>query len=106
MEDINKIIKTRRHDLLKARSDTWVLCRDSYIGGEQYRAGNHLSRYYKEHSISYKDRLKRSIYINHVKPLADILTGFLFAEKPAREYSKQISYVETNLSKNQGLQSV
>ena len=60
----------------------------SYIGGDLYRAGDYLTRYFGEdsdgHSNLYTKRLNSTPLNNYVKTTIDIYRSFLFRELPHR----------------------
>lgn len=60
----------------------------SYVGGQKYRDGEYLTRYYGEDSNSqqnlYLKRLNATPLNNYVKTTVDIYRSFLFRELPTR----------------------
>lgn len=81
------LLRERIHPKIKSKTSIWNLLDDSYTGGVQYINNNHLFQYSRENNEDYKNRKARSVYFNHVQPLADMLVGFLFAEEPERRVS-------------------
>ena len=60
----------------------------SYVGGQEYRDGEYLTRYYGEDNDSqqnlYLKRLNSTPLNNYVKTTVDIYRSFLFREYPVR----------------------
>jgi hypothetical protein len=78
------IIAQRRHKKITTKLNIWNLITDSYAGGEKYIQKDYLFRHPREPNLEYQARKKRAVYFNHVQPLVDILTGFIFSETPER----------------------
>ena len=60
----------------------------SYIGGQKYKAGRHLTQYLGEHGApgdAYGKRIASTPLDNHVQTTIDIYRSFLFRELPRRE---------------------
>jgi hypothetical protein len=66
--------------------DRWQFYLESYMGGEEYRAGGHLSRYVNETPQEYTARLISTPLDNHCKSVISTYISFLFREKPKREF--------------------
>ena len=64
----------------------WQYLLESYLGGEDYRRGNHLARYQKETEAEYAARLRTTPLENHCKSIISCYVSFLFREKPTREF--------------------
>ena len=103
MSDKYKVIATRRNKRIQTKQKIWKLISDSYAGGEQYQSAKHLFKYARESKESYEARLNRAVYDNHVQPLSDILSGFLFNQEPDRKIPKSMSYLMDKCSKGKGL---
>jgi len=65
--------------------DRWRFLLEAYMGGEEWRRGNHLTRYVLETDGEYVNRLKTTPYDNHVKSVVATYVSFLFRESPDRE---------------------
>lgn len=65
--------------------DRWRFLLEAYMGGEEWRRGNHLTRYVLETDGEYVNRLKTTPYDNHVKSVVSTYVSFLFRESPDRE---------------------
>lgn len=106
MEEQLKIIKERRNPLLQDKEATFRLISDSYAGGERFRKGGHLFRYYRESQKAYDERLRRSEYINYVQPLVDTLAGFISDQPPDRsQVPEYLSFLSGDVSKGRGMQA-
>jgi len=56
--------------------------------------GNHLFKFSsREGESGYKERKKRAVHLNNVQPLADMITGFLYTEKPTRKNTDAQNYL-------------
>lgn len=96
------IIMSRIHPAISDKLPIWNLIADSYVGGDKYLRRNHLFRYVRETELEYRARLKRSVYFNHVQPLADILSGMLFNEPVLRDV-QGFEYLLDRAHKNKSL---
>lgn len=63
----------------------WQYLFESYIGGEAYRDGSHLTRYQLETDGEYQARLRSTPLDNHCQSICQVYTSFLFREQPTRE---------------------
>jgi hypothetical protein len=78
-------ITTQLHPIYNQKHIIWEQISKSYSGGITYRDSNYLHKFtLRESTISYEERKKRAIFMNHVQPLADMLCGFLYASEPER----------------------
>lgn len=59
---------------------------ESYMGGDEYRSGQHLIRYQLETQQEYQARLLATPLQNHCKSVISVYNSFLFREEPDREY--------------------
>lgn len=102
------IIATRRNSKLSAKSDIYKLLSDSYKGGFDYvnATPSHLEQYDREYSGAYKKRQKRSVYINFLQPIVDLLVGFIFKDPPNRsDIPPELEFMTENASKRKGMNS-
>lgn len=65
--------------------DRWEYLFESYVGGETYRDGNHLTRYQLESEGEYQARLNATPLDNHCQSVVQVFNSFLFREEPERE---------------------
>ena len=63
----------------------WQYLLESYIGGESYRDGSHLTRYNLEQDAEYNQRLHIAHLDNHVQGVTNVYTSFLFRQEPYRD---------------------
>ena len=106
MESPYSIIASRRNSKLAAKADIYKLLSDSYKGGFDYvnAVPSHLEQYDREYSGAYKKRQKRSVYINFLQPIVDILVGFIFKDSPNRSgVPPQLKFMTENASKRKGM---
>ena len=76
----------RGNQLYQDYQARWKFMLESYLGGEEYRQGNHLTRYQLETDSEYIARLKATPLENHCKSVVSVYNSFLFREEPDREY--------------------
>jgi len=77
---------TSQNLLYQRNRDRWQFLLESYIGGEEYRRGNYLTRYATETDGEYQGRLAVTPLDNHCKSVVQVYTSFLFREEPDRDY--------------------
>lgn len=65
----------------------WKFMFESYIGGEEYRQGRHLTKYQLETDSEYNARLRLTPLENHCKSVVSVYNSFLFREDPDREFN-------------------
>lgn len=74
-------------NLLYQRNKTqWEFLLESYSGGEDYLAGQHLTKYINETNSEYAARLSATHLENHCKSVISTYVSFLFRESPDREF--------------------
>ncbi len=98
-----KIIATRTSSKINSKKSIWKLISDSYAGGETYIKSNNLFQYVKEGSPEHKNRKARSVFLNHVQPIADTLAGFIFSHDVKREVPSNLNYIIEKASKGKCL---
>lgn len=59
---------------------------ESYMGGEEYRKGQHLIRYQLETQQEYQARLQATPLQNHCRSVVSVYNSFLFRAPPTRDY--------------------
>jgi len=64
----------------------WLYYSDSYHGGNSYRQGRYLTKYYMESAEEYDSRVKQTPLDNHCKSVVETYNSFLFRTPPKREY--------------------
>jgi len=105
MKNQIQILKERRHAGLADKSEIHKLIYDSYVGGDTYAKGGHLLRNIRENELVYKERCKRAVCWNFTQPIADMLSGFIYANKPEREIPKDAEYLIDKASKHRSFDS-
>lgn len=75
------------NELYDAYQESWQFLLESYLGGEEYRAGQHLTKYQLETDNEYKARLKTTPLENHCASVISVYNSFLFREAPLRDFS-------------------
>ena len=63
----------------------WKYYLESYLGGEDYKRGQHLTRYQLETDTEYGARLKSTPLENHVRGVINVYNSFLFKNSPERD---------------------
>ena len=66
--------------------DRWNFLYQSYVGGEEYRQGFHLTKYQLETPSEYNARLTTTPLDNHCASVIATYVGFLFREEPDRDF--------------------
>lgn len=69
---------------------------ESYVGGESYREGNHLTRYQLETEREYQARLYNTHLENHCQSVVGVYNSFLFRNPPKRDMSDIENLPEVN----------
>ena len=64
----------------------WLYYSDSYHGGNEYRRGRYLTKYYNESGEEYENRIKQTPLDNHCKSVIETYNSFLFRNPPRRTY--------------------
>jgi hypothetical protein len=63
----------------------WLFLLESYMGGDVYRKGQHLTRYQLETEAQYMARLASTPLDNHCRSVVNVYNSFMFREEPNRE---------------------
>ena len=64
----------------------WRFLLESYMGGEEYQRGLHLTKYVNETAGEYMARIKATPLENHCKSVISSYISFLFRTEPKREF--------------------
>lgn len=64
----------------------WMFLLESYLGGDDYRNGEYLTRYQLETEAQYRARLATTPLDNHCRSVVNVYNSFMFREKPDREF--------------------
>jgi hypothetical protein len=81
----DNIFKTRNDSIHKKKS-VFDLIMSSYEGGQKYLKENHLFRFYRENINEFYSRHERSVYLNFLKPVVEVLSGLIYFSEPKRKY--------------------
>ena len=65
--------------------ERWLFYLESYMGGEEYRKGQHLTKYQLESEAEYAARLAVTPLDNHCRSVVNVYNSFMFRECPERE---------------------
>ena len=72
--------------LYQNNRDRWQFLLESYLGGDEYRRGGHLTKYSMETSTEYQARLNATPLDNHCRSIISTYTSFLFRECAERDF--------------------
>lgn len=72
--------------LYNRNRDRWQFLYESYVGGDEYRKGGHLTRYVLETDGEYNRRLLNTPLDNHSMSVIQTYISFLFRQTPDREF--------------------
>ena len=75
----------------------WTYLLESYIGGEEYRRAQHLTRYQLETDAEYLARLRTTPLQNHCQSVISVYNSFLFREEPDRDFSNNSETFELEM---------
>jgi len=74
------------HPYWKQNISRWLYYSDSYQGGNEYREGRYLTKYFLETGDDYENRIKQTPLDNHCKSVVETYNSFLFRTPPKRTY--------------------
>lgn len=63
----------------------WRYWYQSYMGGQDYKYGQYLTRYQLETAAEYQERINSTPLENHCKSIINVYNSFLFKECPERD---------------------
>jgi len=64
----------------------WEYLLQSYVGGQEYKDAQHLTRYQLETDAEYQGRIRTTPLENHCQSVISVYNSFLFREEPEREF--------------------
>jgi len=73
-----------QHPDYDANQKRWELYVRSYLGGEEYQAGNYLTGYFNESENEYARRINLTPIDNHCRNVVHIYSSFLWRTPPVR----------------------
>ena len=77
---------TSQNLLYQRNRDRWQFLLESYIGGQEYRDGQHLTKYFNETAMEYGARLNTTPLDNHCRSIISVYTSFMFRSSPERDF--------------------
>ena len=77
---------TTTNRLWTRNRDRWEFLLESYMGGQEYQRGLHLTKYVNETQGEYNARILSTPLENHSKSVISTYISFLFREEPHREF--------------------
>lgn len=72
----------------------WEYLLQSYVGGQEYKDANHLTRYQLETDQEYRARIRTTPLENHCQSVISVYNSFLFREEPDRDFEGLEAYPE------------
>ena len=78
---------TDKHPDFDDNQDRWEFYLRSYMGGEDYKGGNYLTRYVNEDKDEYNRRLLLTPIDNHCRNIIHIYSSYLWRVPPKREFN-------------------
>lgn len=78
---------TDKHPDFDDNEDRWEFYLRSYMGGEDYKGGNYLTRYVNEDKDEYNRRLLLTPVDNHCRNIIHIYSSYLWRVPPKREFN-------------------
>lgn len=82
---MNKI--TDKHPEYENNQHRWEFYYRSYLGGEDYKDGNYLTRYINEDKDAYGRRIDLTPIDNHCRNIVHIYSSFLWRVSPVRAFN-------------------
>ena len=92
-EQLGKIASGNR--FYNYNRSNWRFLLTSYLGGDDYRRGQYLTRYQMETDSEYGQRLATTPLENHCKAVISVYNSFLFKECPERDLGTLTDMPET-----------
>ena len=74
------------HPQYRNNLNRWNFLIRAYLGGENFRMGQYLTKYVLESDKEYMTRLMQTPYDNHVKSICHIYNSFLYRNLPERDF--------------------
>lgn len=82
------------NDIYRTYQYRWKYLLESYLGGEEYRRAQHLTRYQLETDAEYQARLRSTPLENHCQSVISVYNSFLFREEPDRDFKSMVNMPE------------
>ena len=77
---------TTGNDMYLNLNKRWTYLLESYLGGESYKDGNHLTKYQLETNAEFRARVLNTPLDNHCSSVVSVYNSFLFRTVPLREF--------------------
>lgn len=100
-----QVIRDRRHPALQTRDLVDRMIEDNYQGAFKFMRGGYLWRYPRESLRSFDARRKRAVPWLHIRDLADVLGGLLYASAVERKFPLELAFMFERTSQSMGLNS-
>lgn len=100
-----ELIRNRRHPALRRRDLVDIMIDDNYRGAFRFIKGNYLWRYPRESHRSFRARKDRAVPWLHIRDIADVLGGLLFASAVERKFPDDLKFMFERTSQTMGLDS-
>jgi hypothetical protein len=78
---------TQTHQEYKNNVTRWEFFLRSYMGGEEYKGGNYLTKYINEDQKEYERRLELTPIDNHCRNIVHIYSSYLWRMSPTRNFN-------------------
>jgi len=65
----------------------WRYLLESYMGGDDYKRGQHLTRYQMESDAEYSARVDSTPLENHCRAIVTVYNSYLFRQSPDRDFN-------------------
>jgi hypothetical protein len=98
------VIKIRRSAELNSKEQIYKLIEDIYVGGDTFRTKGYLYKSSRESQESFDKRKDRTVYINHIAPIVEKLTGFIYAEEVKRKGIDSVSFLLEKCSRGKSFE--
>jgi len=78
---------TQTHQEYKNNVTRWEFFLRSYMGGDEYKLGNYLTKYINEDQKEYERRLELTPIDNHCRNIVHIYSSYLWRVSPTRNFN-------------------
>ena len=81
------VLITNKHPDYDDNSNRWEFFLRSYMGGDEYRNGQYLTKYVSEDKTEYLRRIDLTPLDNHCRNIVHIYSSYLWRVAPKREFN-------------------
>ena len=85
------------NEIYVSYQDRWKYLLESYLGGQEYKEAQHLTRYQLETDAEYQARLRATPLENHCQSVISVYNSFLFRESPKRDFENNTQSFELEM---------